>query len=82
MSEIESKNQNQKTPNQKFETETNINAKLKLEIKRENFEPQRFEDNSEKIESKMDLNDNSKTIIILQLETQFFAYENHIKNAR
>jgi hypothetical protein len=83
-------NQNQKTPNNESETETEsetgVNAKLKgkpkVEPKNETFEHQRFADNSEKSVSKNNTETNSKTATILKLETQFFAYEKHVRNAR
>lgn len=71
------------TQNSETETpETGANAKLKqknktepkVEPKSETFEPQSFEQNSEKTDS--------KTATILQLQTQFFPYEKHVKNAR
>ena len=74
----------EKTPIQNSETETDetgVNAKLepkrKVEPKAETFEP-----NSEKPVSKNDAETDSKTATILQLGTQFFPYEKHIKNAR
>jgi len=74
----------EKTPIQNSETETDetgVNAKLKpkrkVEPKAETFEP-----NSEKPVSKNDAETDSKAATVLQLGTQFFPYEKHIKNAR
>jgi hypothetical protein len=74
----------EKTPIQNSETETDetgVKAKLKpkrkVEPKAETFEP-----NSEKPVSKNDAKTDSKTATVLQLGTQLFPYEKHIKNAR
>jgi flagellar basal body rod protein FlgB len=82
----------EKTPNNESETETSetVNAELKpknktepkVEPKAETFEPQRFADDSEKIDSGNDVETDSKTATILKLQTQFFAYEKYVKNAR
>jgi hypothetical protein len=80
----ENQNESKKVPNN--ESETGVNAKLKqkpkVEQKTENFEHQRFVDNSEKSVSKNNAETNSKIATILKLETQFFAYEKHVRNAR
>lgn len=88
----ETGNKNQNEPTQKSETETPETTKAelkpknkiepKVEPKSETFEPQRFEQNSEKSDSKSNTKSDSKTATILKLETQFFAYEKHVKNAR
>jgi hypothetical protein len=92
-SDNENESKNKKTPNQNSETETSktgANAELKQEqkvepkatLKTETFEPQRFAEDSEKTVSKEELKTDSKTATILKLETQFFPYEKHVKNAR
>jgi hypothetical protein len=88
----ETGDKNQTEPTQKSETETPETTKEKLkpknkieqkvEPKAESFEPQRFADNSEKSDSKSNTKSDSKTATILKLETQFFPYEKHVKNAR
>jgi hypothetical protein len=82
--ESEDKTETENSPSNESETkmsETGINAKLKpkrkVEPKAETFEP-----NSEKPVSKKDAETDSKTATVLQLGTQFFPYEKHIKNAR
>jgi hypothetical protein len=87
--ESEDKTKTENSPYNESETEmpeTGGNEKLKteqkVEPKAETFEPQRFQPNSEKPVSKNNAETNSKTATILQLETQFFPYEKHVKNAR
>jgi hypothetical protein len=88
ISESDSKNDTETTPDNESETEseTTVNAELKpkqkVEPKRETFEHQRFQPDSEKSVSKNNAETDSKTATILQLETQFFAYEKHVRNAR
>ena len=86
-SKEDSENRTDNQPSQNSETvkaETKAKSELKnkienkIEPKAETFEPQRFEEDSEKLSSEM----NSKTATILELQTQFFPYEKHIKNAR
>jgi len=75
----------EKTPTQNSETETGetgVNAKLKPKRKAESFELKEFYPNSEKPVSKNNAETDSKTATILQLGTQFFPYEKHVKNAR
>jgi hypothetical protein len=75
----------EKTPTQNSETETGetgVNAKLKPKRKAESFELKEFYPNSEKPVSKNNAETDSTTATILQLGTQFFPYEKHVKNAR
>jgi hypothetical protein len=70
----EDKTETENSPNNESETEiseTGVNAKLKPKPKVET-----------KAETKTDAETNSKTATILQLETQFFPYEKHIRNTR
>jgi len=79
----ETETENSPTQNSETETdETGINAKVKPKPKAESFEPKKFYPNSEKPVSKNNAETDSKTATILQLGTQFFPYEKHVKNAR
>jgi len=64
------------TPNNESETgeKSGVNAKLKLKAKTETFEHQNLQPDLAKSVSKM--------ATVLQLETQFFPYENHVRNSR
>jgi hypothetical protein len=83
--------ENEKTPNNESETETpetGVNAKLKqkpkVEPKAETFDAQRFQSESQKSvsETVSETETDSKRTTILQLQTQFFPYEKHVRNAR
>jgi hypothetical protein len=81
--------ENEKTPNNESETQTHeteakaaLKQKPKVEPKSETFDAKRFADNSEKADSRTNTETNSKTATILKLQTQFFAYEQHVRNAR
>jgi hypothetical protein len=83
--ESEDKTETADSPNNESETEMSeagVNAKLKPKPKAESFEPKKFYPNSEKPVSKNNAETGSKTATILQLGTQFFPYEKHVKNAK
>jgi hypothetical protein len=92
INETENKNESdaetEKTPKNESETEeksgvnTELKGELEIESEPETFEHQRFSPDSEKSVSKENYETDSKTATILQLETQFFAYEKHVRNAR
>ena len=69
-------NQNSETVKAETKSELKNKDKIKekIEPKPETFEPQGFEDNSEK--------NTSKSATVLKLQTQYFPYEKHVKNAR
>jgi hypothetical protein len=76
LGETETETETETTPNNESETgeKSGVNAKLKLKVKTETFEHQNLQPDLEKSVSKM--------ATILQLETQFFPYEKHVRNAR
>jgi cytoskeletal protein RodZ len=82
----DSESESETTPDNESETEseTTVNA----ESKAETFEDQRFQSDVKKTVSETVSKNNSeretdsKMATILQLETQFFPYEKHVRNAR